>query len=216
MEFTTRNSPPTSDPLEPTIPAQTQTTSREMDTTNDTTNDDTTDTLETTILAQAQTSNFHLLPPKTLLPQTSGTRKLPNFQSYILSFQTARMQHQTAATIFIFYQSLRQLTNCIPSLKATTTDLLLPRATHHASSKPWTPSGSQHLPALTDILLHLHPQTKIYCLYFHPPEAPTAPTTVFLRLLALQTSSNLSCQEIIQIPPTALTPYLTANQHNAH
>ena len=54
-EFPTTNSPPTMDPLEPTILAQTQTASwsTHADTTNDTTNNSA-DMLETKILAQSQ------------------------------------------------------------------------------------------------------------------------------------------------------------------
>ena len=120
-KFPPKNSPPS--------PPFTDTT--QADTTNNST-----DTLETTILAQTQTTSaFCHWAKKATLPQTSGTRKLPNFQSQIHHLQTAKLQLQTAVTHFIFSQSLRKLTNCIPSLKATTTNFFsrVRRITPHPS-----------------------------------------------------------------------------------
>jgi hypothetical protein len=163
------------------------------------------------------TDNFRLpsatQPPKTTLPQTSGTRKLPNFHFHINNFLTARLQLQPAA-IHCIFQSLRKITNCIPLLKATTAELLLPRATHHASSKPWTPPGSQHLPASTDIFpLHTH-QWKLFTLIFTLQQHQQHLQLSLYGFWHFQLHLNLLCQVITQIP-TALTPHLPSNQQIA-
>ena len=77
-------------------------------------------------------------------------------ENYPILSPTSLIFKQKTCKPFVICQLLRPLTLSTISLKLTTRKYLLPFATHHTSSKTWTPSGYRQLSTLADSRLHPH------------------------------------------------------------
>jgi hypothetical protein len=184
-EFPTTNSPPTThNPLETTILAQAQTTSRptHADTFNHTTNN-TSDTLETTILAQTRTQTKSALrhPATKNYAATDIMKNKTTPFSILHRFSNSKTAAPTSCNPFYFIPISEKVHKLCPTLIVS--DNYETSSTKCDTSRIYQDLDIVRI--LTPYLFDRHPHSPLHLKhlnhYSHTSAAPTAPTTAYLQ-----------------------------------